>query len=140
MLSAPLNLFYMALRIYSYIQIIPKPLSFLVHLLWNICFLPKILPVTKTTSKYIAGLQDLFKDKYMNGKSNYKLKSLKMNAYYNSYNVCKLKDYQNIFILSILTIKHKTKSFTEKYCEKKPVTLTPHDPLKYSSLRTHFPH
>jgi len=31
--------------------------------------------VTKTTSKYIAGLQDPFKDKYMNGKSNYKLKS-----------------------------------------------------------------
>ena len=31
---------------------------------------------TKTTSKYIAGLQDLFKDKDMNGKSNYKLKSL----------------------------------------------------------------
>ena len=26
--------------------------------------------LTKTTSKYIAGLQDPFKDKYMNGKSN----------------------------------------------------------------------
>ncbi len=39
-------------------------------------FPPKQLPVPKTTSKYIAGLQDPFKDKYMKGKSNYKLKSL----------------------------------------------------------------
>ena len=35
----------------------------------------QILAATKTTSKYIAGLQDPFKDKYMNGKSYYKLKS-----------------------------------------------------------------
>ena len=34
------------------------------------------LAVTKTTSKYIAGLQDPFKDKFMNGKNNHKLKSL----------------------------------------------------------------
>ena len=35
-------------------------------------------------------------DKYINGKSNYKLKWLKIN-------VCKWKDYQNIFILSLST-------------------------------------
>ena len=35
-----------------------------------------MLAVTKTTSKYIAGLPDSFKDKCMNGKSNYRLKSL----------------------------------------------------------------
>ena len=39
-------------------------------------FLPKQLDLTKTTSKYIAGLQDPFKDRFMNGKSKYKLKSL----------------------------------------------------------------
>ena len=27
------------------------------------------------------------------------------------YNVCKWKDYQNIFILSILDMKHKTTAF-----------------------------
>ena len=32
----------------------------------------QILAATKTTSKYIAGLQDPFKDKYMNGKYDYK--------------------------------------------------------------------
>ena len=32
------------------------------------------------SSKYIAGLQDPFKDKYMKGKSNYKLKTLKIFA------------------------------------------------------------
>ena len=35
-----------------------------------------MLAVTKTTSKYIAGLQDPLKDIYMKGESNYKLKSL----------------------------------------------------------------
>ena len=41
------------------------------------CFSSKILAVIKTTFKYIAGLQDSFKDKYMNGKSNYKLNQFK---------------------------------------------------------------
>ena len=53
------------------------------------CFSSEILAVTKTTSKYIAGLQDPFKDKFVNGKSNYELKSLKINPSNNSYNVCK---------------------------------------------------
>ena len=75
-------------------------------------FFFKKLDLTKTTSKnYIAGLQDPLKDKYMNGKSNYKLKSLQINASCNWYNVCKWKDYQNIFILSILTMKHKRNAF-----------------------------
>ena len=38
-----------------------------------ILFFPKKFSLTKTTSKYFAGLQDPFKDKYINGKSNYKL-------------------------------------------------------------------
>ena len=73
-------------------------------------FSSKILAVTKTTSKYIAGLLDPFKDKSMNGQSNYKLKSLKINPSYSSFNFCKWKDYQNIFILSILNMKHKCSS------------------------------
>ena len=52
-------------------------------------FFIEILALTKTTSKYIAGLQDPFKDTYMNEKSNYKFKSLKINASYNLYNICK---------------------------------------------------
>jgi len=47
----------------------------------------EILAVTKTTSKYIAGLQDPFKEIFMNGKSNYKLKSLKINDSCKPYNV-----------------------------------------------------
>ena len=47
----------------------------------------------------------------------------KINAGYNSYNVCKWKDYQNIFILSIFTIKHKTKAVLEIYDDKTAVTL-----------------
>ena len=34
----------------------------------KLCFSVKILAVTKTTSKYIEGLQDPFKYKYINGK------------------------------------------------------------------------
>ena len=52
----------------------------------KICFSSKKLAVTKTTSKYIAGLQDPMKDKNMNGNGNYKLKSLKINASYNLNN------------------------------------------------------
>ena len=42
----------------------------------NYVFFFQKLAVAKTTSEYIAGLQDPFKDKYMDGKSNYKSKSL----------------------------------------------------------------
>ena len=42
----------------------------------NICFLYTKLAVNKTALKYIAELHDPFKDKFMTGKSYFKLKSL----------------------------------------------------------------
>ncbi len=54
----------------------PKTPVFFFAFAMNICFLYKKLAVKKTALKYIAELQDPFKDKFMNGKSYFKLKSL----------------------------------------------------------------
>ena len=45
-------------------------LSCAIALKQNISFSSEILAVTKTTSKYIAELQDQLKDTFVNGKSN----------------------------------------------------------------------
>ena len=61
-------------------------------------FFSKILTVTKTTSNYIAGLQDPFQDKYMNGKSNYKVNHYKsmyfhfVHSHYESQDKCILRE------------------------------------------------
>ena len=68
---------------------------------YSLFFSPAVA-VTKTTSKYIVGLQDPFKDKYMNGKSNYKLKSFK------SMLATMHTMFVNKMIIRIYSIHHET--------------------------------
>ena len=69
--GAPIDLFYF-LFIYLDYPVTPVlSCAFAIKYMFS----SEILAVTKTTSKYIAGLQVSIKYKYMNGKSNYKLKS-----------------------------------------------------------------
>ena len=71
----------------------------------------------------IAELQDPFMDKYMQGKSNYKLKSLKIYARYNWYNVCKWKLFR-------IHINCPFSSWNTKHLhfKRKIVTKTSHPP------------
>ena len=70
-LPAPLNLFYGCQNLFIYLD---YPETTVPSCTFAIVFRNRTL--TKTTSKYFSGLKDPFKDKNMNWKSNYKLKSM----------------------------------------------------------------
>ena len=78
------------------------------------------LVLQRRHSRYMAGLQDPFQDKYINGKSNYKLKSLQINASFTIETM--FVNEKIIFLFSILTRKHKTKALKKKVLWQKPVT------------------
>ena len=60
-------------------------------------------------SKSIAGLQDPFKDVYMNGKSNFKLKSLLATIHTKFVNEKIIKGY--VHFAHFHRIEHKTNAF-----------------------------
>jgi len=76
----------------------------------KLCFPSEILAVTKTTSKYIEGLQDPFKDKYMNGKliinlNHYKSMLATIHTKYVNKKIIR------IYLFCPFSMKHKTNAF-----------------------------
>ena len=105
----------------------------LLYFCYKIYFFLK-LALTKTTSKYIAGLQDPFKDKYMNWAGNFRMVDIGINAWSFLFDNLKI----NIILQDYLKSVWKTVIIRETAAANQRKADNQMREQKFSHLRKQF--